>query len=186
MEVRLEMSVYRYIQSDFYRIYGKCNFSTILKGFILNDTLRFQCFFRLSKSSVWGRIGRILMKIDGTRQRIQISPYMSVGYGLYIGHGGPIVCNSTTILGNNVNLSQFVTIGANEGAVAHIGDNVYIGPNVCIVENISIGNNVTIGAGSVVVKSIPNDATVAGNYAKILNFNNPGRFINRRWDIKRI
>ena len=39
---------------------------------------------------------------------------------------------------------------------------MYIGPNCCIVENIHIGNNATIGAGSVVVKDIPQDVTVAG------------------------
>ena len=65
---------------------------------------------------------------------------------------------------------------------ANIGDNVYIGPNVCIVEDVIIGNNVTIGTGSVVTKSIPDNATVAGNYAKVLNYNNPGRFIKRKYE----
>lgn len=65
------------------------------------------------------------------------------------------------------------------GAV--IGDNVYIGPNVCVVEDVCIGNNVTIGAGSVVTKNIPENATAAGNYAKVLNYNNPGRYIGNSW-----
>ena len=68
--------------------------------------------------------------------------------------------NPTTIIGNNVNLSQFTTIGANGGKqAAYIGDNVYIGPNVCIIDNVKIGNNATIGAGSVVTKDIPENAT---------------------------
>lgn len=66
-----------------------------------------------------------------------------------------------------------------------IGDNVYIGPNTCIVENVTIGNNVTIGAGSVVTKDIPDNATAAGNYAKVLNFNNPGRYVGNRWETQR-
>lgn len=106
-----------------------------------------------------------------------------VGYGLYIGHEGSIVVNSTTIIGNNCNLSQFTTIGSNENNAAIIGDNTYIGPNVCIIENVQIGNNVTIGAGSVVTKDIPDNATAVGNYAKVINFNNPGRYINNRWNI---
>lgn len=49
------------------------------------------------------------------------------------------------------------------------------------MENVTIGNNVTIGAGSVVAKDIPNNVTAAGNYAKVLNFDNPGRYILRKW-----
>lgn len=47
----------------------------------------------------------------------------------------------------------------------------------CIVENVHIGNNVTIGAGSVVTKDIPDNATVAGVPARVLNYNNPGRYV---------
>lgn len=115
------------------------------------------------------------------RKQLQIPLSTQIGYGLYIGHGGPIIINGTAIIGNNCNLSQFTTIGANHGKAAIIGDNVYIGPNVCIVEEVKIGNNVTIGAGSVVTKDIPDNATAAGNYAKVLNYNNPGRYIGNRY-----
>ena len=64
-----------------------------------------------------------------------------------------------------------------------IGYGFYIGPNICIVEDVLIKDNVTIGAGSVVCKNLPENATVAGNYAKVLNFNNPGRYIENRWNI---
>lgn len=93
----------------------------------------------------------------------------------------PVVVNPTAVIGNNVNLSQFTTIGSNRGKAATIGDNVYIGSNVCIVEDVKIGNNVTIGAGSVVTKSIPDNATAVGNYAKIINYTNAGRYVNNRW-----
>lgn len=50
-----------------------------------------------------------------------------------------------------------------------IGDNVWLGANVIILPGITIGNNVVIGAGSVVTKPIPDNVTVAGNPARILN-----------------
>lgn len=117
------------------------------------------------------------------KNHIQIPLETKIGYGFYIGHGGPVIINGTAIIGNNCNISQFTTIGANEGKAAVIRDNVYIGPNVCIVEDVLIKDNVTIGAGSVVCKNLPENATVAGNYAKVLNFNNPGRYIENRWNI---
>ncbi len=64
---------------------------------------------------------------------------------------------------------------------ATIGDNVYIGPQVCIVENVKIHDNATIGAGAIVTKDVPANATVAGVPAKVLNYNNPGRYVNRRY-----
>lgn len=114
---------------------------------------------------------------------IQIPRRCKIGYGFYIGHGIGIVINGGTVIGNNVNISQFLTIGSNKGTPAVIGDNVYIGPNVCIVEDVHIGNNATIGAGSVVVKDVPEGATVAGVPAKVISYKEPGRFIKDRYVI---
>ena len=125
--------------------------------------------------------GVLLWKLNRTKKRIQIPRRTKIGYGLYIAHEGPIVVNPEAVIGNNVNLSQFTTIGSNYKKGAIIGDNVYIGPNVCIVEDVVIGANASIGAGSVVTKNIPVNATAAGNYAKVLNFDEPGRFIKNRW-----
>lgn len=106
-----------------------------------------------------------------------------MGYGFYIGYNGPIVVHSDTIIGNNCTLSKFTTIVSNEKHVAVISDNTYIGPNACIVENDKIGNSVTIGAESVVTKDITDNATAIGNYAKVINYKNPGRYINNRWNM---
>lgn len=94
--------------------------------------------------------------------------------------------SSTAKIGNNFTVYQFSSIGCEEGRAAVIGDNVYIGLNVCIVEDVEIGDNVTIGAGSVVTKDIPENATAAGNYAKVLNYNNPRRYIGNAWSKRKI
>lgn len=172
-----------YIKSDLMRYYGDYKFSTFLRA-LRNRTFRFQYAFRLCHARGGARlIGKFLWKINLTRRYwLQIPLSTKIGYGLYIGHGGPVIINGTAIIGNNCNLSQFTTIGSNHHKAAVIGNNVYIGPNVCIVEDVKIGNNVTIGAGSVVTKDIPDNATAAGNYARVLNYNMPGRYICNRWN----
>ena len=172
-----------YIKSDMMRYYGKYDFKTFCTAYWESRTFRFQCALRLSQcTGITKLFGLILWKLNRTRKFIQLPRETKIGYGLYIGHGGPIVVNKTAEIGNNCNLSLFTTIGTNEGKAATIGDNTYIGPNVCIVEDVTIGNNVTIGAGSVVTKDIPDNATAVGNHARVINYDNPGRFVNRRWN----
>lgn len=174
-----------YIESDLFRYTGKTGWKAFLYQY-QDKTFRWQVAFRLYNSKGLEHIlGILLWKLNLTRKQIQIPPHTKIGYGLYIGHGGPLICNETAVIGNNCNLSQWTTIGANEGKAAVIGDNVYIGPSCCIVENVKIGNNVTIGAGAVVTKDIPDNAIAAGNYAKVLNYTRPGRFIANQWVKKR-
>ncbi len=49
-----------------------------------------------------------------------------------------------------------------------IGKNVWIGASCTILPGVCIGDNSIIGAGSVVTKSIPKNAIVVGNPAKII------------------
>lgn len=171
-----------YVKSDLVRYRGRWSVLLCIAQYLYSRTFRWQVAFRLANSHGLERfVGQILWAINGSKRLFQIPKSTKIGYGLYIGHQGPVVLNETTLIGDNCNLSQFTTIGSNEGAAAVIGDNVYIGPNVCIVENVHIGNNVTIGAGSVVTKDFPDDATAAGNYAKVLNFNDPGRYVVNRY-----
>ena len=92
-----------------------------------------------------------------------------------------VVVNSTAIIGDNCNLSQFVSIGSNKDKSAVIGDCVYIGPNNCIVENVVIGNNSVIGAGAVIVKDVKENVTVAGVAGKIISNNDSHLYIHNKF-----
>lgn len=122
-----------YIYSDIYRYYGKVDFVSAMKS-IKSKTIRFQIIFRLcNMSGIFRVMGKILYFFNLEKRRIQIPIDTKIGYGLYIGHGGPVVISSKTTIGDNCNLSQFVSIGTNTSNGAVIGNNVYIGPNVCLV-----------------------------------------------------
>lgn len=171
------------LYGDLFRYRGSRKKRDLFICYLRNATFRWQVAFRLINTHGFtGLLGHILWKLNRNKKNIQIPRDTVIGGGLYIGHNGPVIVNPTAVIGTNCNLSQFVSIGSNQGAAAVIGNNVYIGPSVCIVENVHVGNNVTIGAGSVVTKDIPANATAAGNYAKVLNYRNPGRFILNKWE----
>lgn len=172
-----------YVKSDLVRYRGGGSILLFAIQYLHSRTFRWQVAFRLANSHGAEKvIGLVLWALNRSKRIFQIPRSTKIGYGLYIGHEGPVIINETAVIGNNCNLSQFTTIGSNEGNAAVIGDNVYIGPSVCIVENVHIGNNVTIGAGSIVTKDIPDNATAAGNYARVLNYLAPGRYITNRYE----
>lgn len=173
------------MQSDFYRYTGiKMSLLKMWVKSFRNPSYALSFWLRLSSYKGWlYYYSRIRLSFVTKKYGLQISPNTRIGYGLYIGHGFGTIVNPTAVIGNNVNLSQFSTIGSNKNKAAVIGNNVYIGPSVCIVENVSIGSNASIGAGSVVVKDVPKNSTVAGVPAKVISEKEPGRFVNRRWSL---
>ena len=154
--------IYRYIQSGLLSLYWGYRggrFRLTLAGiFGRNHCFRysfFGCGWLVRVNFMKPPLAMFMHKHYSVKYGLDIPRTTKIGYGLYIGHGLGAVINPLTIIGNNCNISQFLSIGSNHGTPAIIGDNVYIGPHVSIVENVKIGNNVTIGAGSVVTKDIP-------------------------------
>ncbi len=90
-------------------------------------------------------------------------------------HPVGIVVGKGVEIGKNCTIFQNVTIGKWNGALPKIGDNVKIYANSVIYGDTTIGNNAVIGAGSVVTKSVPDNAVVVGNPAKIVKYNTDGK-----------
>ncbi len=112
-----------------------------------------------------------------------IPPRTVIGYGLNIQHCNGLVISPGAVIGNNVNLGQFTTIGSNTPDAAHIGNNVYFGPGVSVVDDIEIGSGSCIGAGAVVTKSIAPNSIVAGVPAKPIKAELHPEYIHNPWPL---
>ena len=100
----------------------------------------------------------------------EIQAAASIGRRFTIHHGYGVVINKNVVAGDDFTLRQGVTIG-NAGAKDQrcpvIGNGVELGANVTLLGDVTIGDNVTIGAGSVVVDSVPDNALVVGEKARV-------------------
>lgn len=120
----------------------------------------------LFSTLVWQKVIEILTGIS-------IPSSVKIGHSFYIGHFGGIIINSNTVIGNNCNISQGVTIGVSgyneKRGTPILGDNIYIGANVVVAGKINIGNNVLIGACSMVKDSLPDNSVAIGVPAIIIS-----------------
>ncbi len=96
----------------------------------------------------------------------------------FFGHGVSVIVNGSAVIGNNVNLSHFVTIGSLKGTAAVIEDGACIGPSTSLVDDVRIGSNAMVGAGAVVVRDVPAGAVAAGVPARIINENGGYKPVN--------
>lgn len=117
---------------------------------------------------------------------LQISSRTKIGYGFLIQHSFGTIVNPDTVIGNNVTLMQIVNIGTSTANAALIGDCTNIFPMTCIVNDVVIGKNATIGSGSVVTRSIPENATAVGAPARVINYDNPAKYIGHKWPVPQI
>lgn len=88
-----------------------------------------------------------------------------------MGYGGlAIVIHERSQIGNNVIISQCVTIGGRSKikSVPVIGNNVLIGAGAKILGDIVVGDNCVIGANAVVIADVPSNCVVAGIPGKII------------------
>lgn len=103
----------------------------------------------------------------------KLSGKVQIGKGtFFVCKGVSCVIHDNTIIGNNCRLGIHLCV-VGQGPykrVAQIGNNVWIGPNVTIQGPVIIEDGVVIAPGSVVNKSVPANAIVAGAPAKIIGF----------------
>ena len=101
-----------------------------------------------------------------------IHPAARVGRGIFLDHATGLVVGETAVIEDDVSMLQDVTLGGTgkEDGDRHpkIRRGVLIGAGAKVLGNIEIGHCARIAAGSVVLKSIPNNVTVAGVPARVI------------------
>lgn len=128
-------------------------------------------YFRVLFYHRAGHFTGFLTRYKRANASLMLSPNLRIGGGVKFYHPYYTILNARSI-GKNFTFRHLTTVGnkfdGRNDLIPVIGDNVTLGANVTILGDICIGNNVIVGAGSVVVKSIPDNCVVAGNPAKII------------------
>ena len=101
-----------------------------------------------------------------------IHPNARIGRGIFLDHATGLVVGETAVIDDDVSMLHGVTLGGtgSESGDRHpkIRHGVLIGAGAKILGNIEIGNCARIAAGSVVLKPVPHNTTVAGVPAKVV------------------
>jgi serine O-acetyltransferase len=101
-----------------------------------------------------------------------INPAVPIGRGIFLDHATGLVVGETAVIEDDVSILQEVTLGGTgkEAGDRHpkIRRGVLIGAGAKILGNIEIGHCARIAAGSVVLKPVPHNSTVAGVPAKVI------------------
>jgi serine O-acetyltransferase len=104
-----------------------------------------------------------------------INPAVSIGRGIFLDHATGLVVGETAVIEDDVSMLQEVTLGGTgkEAGDRHpkIRRGVLIGAGAKILGNIEIGHCARIAAGSVVLKPVPHNTTVAGVPARVIGPN---------------
>ena len=104
-------------------------------------------------------IARIISQTVRFFTGIEIHPGAKLGKNLFIDHGMGVVIGETSEVGDNVTIYHAV-----------------IGSGAQIIGPVKVGNNSRIAANAVVVKDVPENATMVGIPAKAVKLDNKGNF----------
>tara|TARA_B110000116_G_scaffold270902_1_gene290170 strand:- start:473 stop:1045 length:573 start_codon:yes stop_codon:yes gene_type:complete len=132
-------------------------------------------------------IAKMLSQFSRFLTGIEIHPAVKIGKNFFVDHGNGVVIGETSEIGNNVTIYHGVTLGGispAENSINQINikrhptikDNVIIGSNAQILGPITVNKCARVGSNAVVLKDVPEYATMVGNPAKSVSINKDTSF----------
>ena len=100
-------------------------------------------------------IGCTIFELSSVSPNVNIGDHCSISQHVTIGHD--------TVLEENVCVFPGASISGN----VRVGKDTMIGTNATILQHVSIGENVKIGAGSLIIKDVPDGATMTAAPAQL-------------------
>jgi serine O-acetyltransferase len=127
-----------------------------------------------------------LQSLSSAVFQTDIHPAVSIGQGIFLDHATGLVVGETAVIEDDVSILHEVTLG---GTGKDHGDRhpkvrrgVMLGAGAKVIGNIEIGSCARVAAGSVVLKAVPRNTTVAGVPAKVVGeagCSEPARSMNQ-------
>ena len=117
-------------------------------------------------------LARFISQCSRHRTGIEIHPGAKIGKRLVIDHGMGIVIGETAEIGDDCLLYQGVTLGGTGKDLGKrhptLGNNVMVGAGAKVLGPFRVGNNARIAANAVVLREVPDNATVVGVPGRIV------------------
>lgn len=120
----------------------------------------------------WKWLARTLSTFSRWITGIEIHPGATIGQRFFIDHGMGVVIGETAVIGNDCTLYHGVTLGGTtwQKGKRHptLGNDVVVGAGAKVLGPIMIHHGARIGSNAVVVKDVPEGATVVGIPGKVI------------------
>lgn len=123
---------------------------------------------------------------------VDVNPNTKMGKGIFIDHATGVVIGQTAVIDDDVSILQGVTLGGTgkEQGDRHpkIRRGVLLSAGAKVLGNIEVGSCARVAAGSVVLKPVPANVTVAGVPARVVGDagcrdSEPARSMNQMFDM---
>lgn len=120
-------------------------------------------------------LARTLSQLSRLLTGIEIHPGAKIGRRFFIDHGMGVVIGETAVIGDDVTLYHGVTLGGTSWSKGKrhptLGNNVVVGAGAKVLGPITLSDGVRVGSNAVVVKDVPENATVVGIPGHIVSAN---------------